>query len=155
MHLEELAEATTIRIGQSLVPPGKIVRPQLIGPATGAPVLWVTDEQMESPGTLWLELSDSLPEHGLIPVILDDLESGTGRPWDSGELDPHGNPGPDDLDEAIIFRQRWNMSVPVGLLAPKDRPAIPGHRPRFTKSTKRRRPCFSTSSPRGVSGFQG
>ncbi len=116
-----------------MVPPGKLVRPQLMGPATGAPVLWVTDGQIESPGALWLELSDSSAELGLIPVILDDLQPGTrpGRPWDSGELDPHRNPRPDDLDEAIVFRQRWNTSVPLSLLAPEDRPKIPGRRPQF------------------------
>ncbi len=116
-----------------MVPPGELVRPQLMGPATGAPVLWVTDGQVESPGALWLELSDSSTELGLVPVILDDLEPVTnpGRPWDSGELDPQRNPRPDDLDEAIVFRQRWNGAVPVSLLAPEDRPKIPGRLPQF------------------------
>lgn len=123
MNLDELAEGRTLQVAGTDLPPGRLVRPRLTSPVSGNPVLWATNEPLSNPGEQWLTLSEAAPDLGLIPVILDVLErSDPGRPWDSGELDPHTSPRPDDLDEATVFRQRWNMSVPVGLLPAEDRP---------------------------------
>jgi hypothetical protein len=132
MHLDDLAEGIPVRLGSVLLPPGRLVRPRLNSPTPGTPVLWATDDAVERPGVLWQELTNGAPQSGLVPIILDNLPGpGTpGRPWDSGEFDPQPVPRPDDLDEAVVFRQCWNKDVPVSLLAPEDRrPTFPGFGP--------------------------
>jgi len=141
MHLDDLAEGVHVRLGNVQLPPGRLVRPRLNGPIPESPVLWATDEAVERPGVLWQELTNGAPQSGLVPIILDDLPGpGTpsGRPWDSGEFDPQPVPRPDDLDEAVVFRQRWNMGVPISLLAPEDRPTYPGLTSRFSGVSRSR-----------------
>lgn len=93
-------------------------------PTTGDPVMWATDAAMESPGSIWRELDSAAMTLGLSAVLLENLRTGEGRPWDSGEFVRVEDPNPDAYDAADMFRQQWNASVPLGSLAEEDRPDV-------------------------------
>jgi Domain of unknown function (DUF4253) len=160
MNLADLPEDRPIDVGGVTLPAGKLIRPHL-EKVPEAPVLWATNAPLPQPGVVWLDLLAGSAESGLMPVILDSLSGQPNRPWDSGELAPHLIPTPDDLEEAIVFRQRWNMSVPIGLLPPEDRPpplVIPGRPPRpvpeYEEDAEEREYFLEMVSPWGI-GFPG
>jgi hypothetical protein len=122
--------------------------------------MWATTDQIREPGRTWLSLMEMSAVSGFVPIVLDGLEGQPERPWDSGELDPRPHPTPDDLDEAIVFRQRWNMGVPAGLLPPSERPrplTFPGAEfsaePEFDGDDEERE-FLELSAPWGI-GFPG
>jgi hypothetical protein len=85
------------RVGGVDLPAGRQVRGKsdLDGKPAGAAVLWVTEEYVSSPGTLWTRLAARFPETGLWPLVLQDLggaEDAQGRPWLTDELYPDANP---------------------------------------------------------------
>ncbi len=83
--------------------------------------MWVTDTQVQSPGSGWRELEAAATSVGLIAVLLDDLRNGGGRPWDTGEFIRIDEPAPERYDPDLMFRQRWNQYVPLGSMAAEDR----------------------------------
>src|SRR5262245_9413372 len=52
------------------------------------PVLWVSDNALPDLERWWGMLHWQFPATGLWPVVLDVLDGGGTRPWDTGELDP-------------------------------------------------------------------
>lgn len=97
------------------------------------PVMWITAEVMDAPGALWASVQGPAQEAGLVAVILDDLDPfiglpgyvGSARPWESGELVGVGESSVEDFDEAEVFRDRWKVHVPLGLLPESERPLDP------------------------------
>src|SRR5712691_2914644 len=75
----------------------------------GAPVAWISNRNVPSPGSMWADLSEQSAETGLQPFLLGFLEplmdyppserirpwDDPGRPWDTGEID-------DPVDPAVI-----------------------------------------------------
>jgi hypothetical protein len=157
MNLADLPEDRPIDVVGVPLLAGKLIRPQL-EQAPGAPVMWATGTSLPQPGGIWFDLLARSTESGLIPVILDSLSGEPNRPWDSGELAPRPAPTPDDLDDAIVFRQRWNMGVPIGMLPPEDRLpplVIPGRPPRpepeYEEDPEEREYFLEMVSPWGIS----
>jgi hypothetical protein len=157
MNLADLPEDRPLDVAGVTLPAGKLIRPHL-DRAPEAPVMWATNAPLPQPGVIWLDLLVRSTESGLIPVILDPLSGQPNRPWESGELAPHLAPTPDDLEEAVVFRQRWNMSVPIGLLPPDDRPpplVIPGRPsrpvPEYEEDEEERKYFLEMVSPWGIS----
>lgn len=90
------------------------------------PLIWTTDDVVPEPGPLWQAADGAARELGLTVVILDDLGGGAeeGRPWKSNEMGPPGLGDVGDHDAWAVFKQRWNMQVPIYSLPPQDRPRL-------------------------------
>ena len=99
--------------------------------------MWISDTRRPDAGLVWQTLQGASSETGLVPVVLDALGAGAGtaagagaavggrRPWDTGELGPEVVDDLGAIEEGTLFRERWNMSVPVSLLPQEDRPPRP------------------------------
>src|SRR5665213_1611890 len=128
MDVADLPHGSRLRLGDVDLPTGRLVvqDDRMGGVAASSPVLWLTDEVLTTPGILWDSLTSSAESNGLSAVLLENLRGTdypSGRPWDSREFVAPLGHRPEDHDEDTVFRERWSMSVPTGLLAVEDRPS--------------------------------
>jgi uncharacterized protein DUF4253 len=153
VDLTDLPNGVPCRLDGVDLPVGRLVRPNLDA-EPGEPVLWATDERLPAPGDIWGSLSASAAAVDLVAVLLDELERGaeSGRPWTSGELDPQRDHSPDDYDEAVVFRQRWKMYVPIGSLPPEERPPplLPGREREYEEDPEETAMFLEEVAPWGI-----
>ena len=88
-----LPEPGVLRIGSVSLPAGKLVNAVRERPRPGErysrePVAWVTVNPVPNPGQVWAALSEAHQQTGLVPILLDGLETttpgGRGTPRSSG-----------------------------------------------------------------------
>ncbi|SOE03470.1 DUF4253 domain-containing protein [Blastococcus haudaquaticus] len=111
-----------LRLGSVRLGPGRPVAAK--EPRGDAPVvLWVTDQPVPAPVSVWWRLVEQFPDTGLGPVLLQGLYDGSGRPW-NGEFDPSTEIDVDLLDPHDVLADGWRGSV-----VPIDNPWAPGTGP--------------------------
>lgn len=103
------------------LPPGRpVARGRLdaggvpVGPPTGEPLLWVSDEPVPDAGVRWARLLADHPRTGLWPLLLTMLASmrrTPTRPWHNGELAPVAASGIDEVDVDAWLARRWRTEV--------------------------------------------
>jgi hypothetical protein len=98
------------------LPPGRLVIPDpkfaTSQPVTD-PVLWVSDQAVPDAGTWWARLRAARPRTGLWPLLLEELDSGPGRPWHSGELAPVRPPA-GERDANSVLAGLWEQATGTG-----------------------------------------
>lgn len=98
--------AGSARIGSVRLPPGRPVVPARTGDAFLPPVLWTTDDTVESAVAAWAALAEGFPRSGLWPLVLHDLDD-SGRPWRGEDLWPVTEAAIDALDPPAVLSDAW------------------------------------------------
>jgi hypothetical protein len=76
-----------------------------------APVVWLTDAPVADAGELLYRLRVSSAQIGLVPVLLEGMESEPNRPWDDKEFSPTDPRRTDHFDAAHALEEMWSRSV--------------------------------------------
>jgi hypothetical protein len=99
MARARLPEDGQLRLGSVRLPSGRRIIPE------GAePVAWVTDDVIPEPGHVWSALRSLHADTGLVPVLLDPLDSSRDFPFFFGAVDPGQI---DRVDPAQVLAKRW------------------------------------------------
>ena len=127
VDVADLPDGSPLWLEDVDLPTGRLVQQddRMGGVAAPSPILWLTNDVLGAPGLVWERLVSAAEANGLSAVLLENLrgtEYPSGRPWDSREFVAPLGYRPDDYDQEVVFRERWNMSVPIGSLAVQDRP---------------------------------
>jgi hypothetical protein len=108
-----LPPAGPLRLGAVELGPGQPIvvrRGEEAAPST----VWATDDVVSEPVAAWNELAHQFPATGLWPLLLHGLYDGSGRPWDSGELEPVTEADVDALDVREVLAAGWRgWVVPI------------------------------------------
>jgi hypothetical protein len=73
--------------------------------------LWITDTCVPGAASAWSALAERFPVTGLWPLRLHSLYDGSGRPWESGELEPVALADIDAIDVREVLLQGWRDSL--------------------------------------------
>jgi predicted DNA-binding WGR domain protein len=103
-------------IGGILLPAGRRLEgdPEMAPPGIemiAAPVVWLTDTPVADAGAMLYRLRAPSTQIGLVPVLLEGMESEPTRPWDSKEFSPTDPRRTDHLDAAQSLEEMWSRSV--------------------------------------------
>jgi predicted DNA-binding WGR domain protein len=103
-------------IGGIFLPAGRRLEgdPQMAPPGIemiAAPVLWVTDAPVADAGAQLYRLRGPSAQIGLVPVLLEGMESEPTRPWDDKEFSPTDPRRTDHFDAAQALEEMWSRSV--------------------------------------------
>ena len=118
------------------LPAGRRTGPDDESRRSPPPALWVTGEFTDAAGA-WRALRERLGGTGLVPLLLSGLRGESGRPWESGELDPPASGALAGPEVPALLRDWWDRHVPgpeedeeetAELLAPFSR-SFPGMAP--------------------------
>jgi Domain of unknown function (DUF4253) len=119
-----LPAAGPLRIGGISLGPGRAVAARHRDGAAPSATLWVTDTVVPEADAAWAALAAGFPTTGLWPLLLQSLDDGWERPWDSGEFDPASDVEIDAIDPRAVLEDGWR-----GSLVPIDDPWAPGTGP--------------------------
>lgn len=114
----KLPEVPEPSLGSIRLPPGRLITPDTsfrAQPSTveSVPVLWISNSQLHSIGSIWRDIAQTFATHGLWPLVLEALDGDDLRPWMSGELDPTSSTNPDDHEVEAILASWWADVIPV------------------------------------------
>ncbi len=118
-----LPATSRVILGGARLPPGRLVAPDpeftRAGPA--GPVLWVTEQPVHHPGTIWKKIAAGFSSHGLWPLVLPSVGGGDDpRPWLAGELDPALSTSPDAHDAEQVLARWWRQATDPRALEDED-----------------------------------
>jgi hypothetical protein len=106
MATASLPDDGELRLGPVRLPAGRRIS---AGYGYGAPVAWITGQDVPGAGLAWAALSDAQPETGLVPVLLSGLDGQPGRPWDREEFaEPSDVSDLDALDVTACLQDLWD-----------------------------------------------
>jgi hypothetical protein len=104
MTVADVPENGELQIGSVRLPTGRRIR---AGHGSGGPVAWATIEPVPDAGRVWVALSQTHAQSGLVPFLLDGIAGDTERPWDAQEFRDPNVIGLDHLDADVVLRERW------------------------------------------------
>jgi len=105
-----------VKVGEILLPAGRRLEgdPDMAPPGIEmitAPVVWLTNTPVADAGALLYRLRAPSSQIGLVPVLLEGMESEPSRPWDSKEFSPTDPRRTDHFDAAQALEEMWSRSV--------------------------------------------
>ena len=105
MTVADVPENGELQIGSVRLPTGRRIR---AGHGSDGPVAWATTEPVPDAGRVWVALSQTHAQSGLVPCLLNGIAGDTERPWDAQEFrDPDDVTRLDHLDADVVLRERW------------------------------------------------